>query len=945
MQIQMQIKNLRRKNLRTKLISHQLLFLFMVFVSLGILFFLGTNRLSDKFLDLNNEKSKQTKESINSFSSQTIERIRTIYTTALENKAQKLINKDADSIKRMFKDNALLEIRSFLKESVLNDNDVISTNFFSIEDNKVKGWQLINENYQNGLDFPIVFKSESEEWIGTYNNGEVKVKILDNYIKKIINSETPTVEIREIKFFDVKTRQNKKRLVYECYTPIGLEDFSGKKIDLKTAKRLGIAVGFLRYVLSMDKMEAAIAREKESMYKHLDEINRQDSNASFKTKEIGRNTLNNVFIMFIILAIIIFTIIYFMIHSFSNKITIPISQLTKIAQKMTNGEYQQEFSIGADDEIGILAESFEEMSLAIIKRDQKLLEYNQQLESMVQQRTVELQQKNADIQNMLENLPQGVLTLLKHGIIHTEYSKYLELILECQDIANKKIIDVIFSKGDYSNNFISIIQSVLDFSIDEPYINYLLNVNNLPTEINYVTKEGNIKILELTWAPIISKRDNKNAVIEDIVVKILLSVRDVTLIKELTAKTVTQKKELDILDQILSVSYKNFQDFLQTAHQYINTNKQIVASFEETKIGKDIKDVNDVMKESLNTLFRNMHTIKGNARIYNLQYIANNAHEVEQNYAQIIKGSECLDKQLLLNNLEKLSSTINEYQSVFDEKISSFVAKDGITIDSSIYKQIVNLTDFLIDSTTSQGMNQDKCYITYLRQLVQTTDFVSLINATKGIVEGLSSTAQELNKRPPKVIFEENNIKLSLDIISHIKNILVHLMRNSIDHGIESDEFRKKNNKDIIGIIKITLESDSNHLNIYYSDDGSGLDLNKIIKIAKEQHLISEDSTPSIEEAANFIFEPEFTTKKSTTLTSGRGVGMDAVKKILSSIESTIQIKFHKDVYENVSGLLKQPLNEKEMMPFYFLITIPIKYAICLPTLDQLTKNLIKKSA
>jgi two-component system chemotaxis sensor kinase CheA len=129
-----------------------------------------------------------------------------------------------------------------------------------------------------------------------------------------------------------------------------------------------------------------------------------------------------------------------------------------------------------------------------------------------------------------------------------------------------------------------------------------------------------------------------------------------------------------------------------------------------------------------------------------------------------------------------------------------------------------------------------------------------------------------------------------------INDPLVHMVRNAVDHGIEPPEVRKENGKDETGVVKLSAYHSAGSVVVKISDDGSGLDRNVLIAKAKEKSLITDspdfnDNTLSDKEVFNLIFEPGFSTAAVVTDVSGRGVGMDVVRKNIESLRGQVEIK------------------------------------------------------
>ena len=127
-------------------------------------------------------------------------------------------------------------------------------------------------------------------------------------------------------------------------------------------------------------------------------------------------------------------------------------------------------------------------------------------------------------------------------------------------------------------------------------------------------------------------------------------------------------------------------------------------------------------------------------------------------------------------------------------------------------------------------------------------------------------------------------------VLERLDDPLVHLIRNSIDHGIETADVRETCGKPPQGTIKLSAAHLGTNVLITIQDDGKGLDEDKIRQKARDKGLISEQADLSRKEVFNLIFAPGFSTAKDVTSVSGRGVGMDVVKKTIESMRGTIEI-------------------------------------------------------
>lgn len=168
-------------------------------------------------------------------------------------------------------------------------------------------------------------------------------------------------------------------------------------------------------------------------------------------------------------------------------------------------------------------------------------------------------------------------------------------------------------------------------------------------------------------------------------------------------------------------------------------------------------------------------------------------------------------------------------------------------------------------------------------------------------------------------------------IVDKLGEPLKHLVRNSLDHGIESAHERIKLNKGPIGKITLRAEYREGNIIISVSDDGKGLDKDKILKKALEKNIIAEEELKSItdEQIYQLIFHPGFSTTEKVNEFSGRGVGMDVVKKNIEDIRGNIEIKTKPQ--KGTEFLLKLPLTLSIIEAIIFRIgkdtlAIPVYY-------------------
>ncbi|WP_063867609.1 chemotaxis protein CheA [Paenibacillus sp. Soil766] len=167
--------------------------------------------------------------------------------------------------------------------------------------------------------------------------------------------------------------------------------------------------------------------------------------------------------------------------------------------------------------------------------------------------------------------------------------------------------------------------------------------------------------------------------------------------------------------------------------------------------------------------------------------------------------------------------------------------------------------------------------------------------------------ALKLNK-DVELVIEGKDTELDRTLIEEIADPLIHLIRNALDHGIESAADRIAKGKSPKGTIKIRAAHEDNQVIIYVEDDGAGIDASKILQSAIQKGLLAEADagTCTEKEAIHFIFHSGFSTASSVSDVSGRGVGMDIVKSHIEKLNGLIDI--HTEIGKGTQFKIRLPL-------------------------------------
>jgi len=240
------------------------------------------------------------------------------------------------------------------------------------------------------------------------------------------------------------------------------------------------------------------------------------------------------------------------------------------------------------------------------------------------------------------------------------------------------------------------------------------------------------------------------------------------------------------------------------------------------------------------------------------------------------------------------------------------VQNEKLDVLTNAVSELVTLQARLTQFSEAKKENELTSIAEYLEKLTSSLrDTVMMIRMVP-VEEGFTSMhrlvrdlGKELNKEV-KLTVVGGDTELDKAVIDNLKDPMMHLVRNSVDHGLEQTDERKAANKPSVGSVTIKADHIGSHVIISVTDDGKGLDAKKILAKAVEKGLVTSPDTLSEQEIYQLIFLPGFSTAEKTTSVSGRGVGMDVVKRNIEAIRGEVFIESKKGVGTTIS--MKLPL-------------------------------------
>ena len=488
-----------------------------------------------------------------------------------------------------------------------------------------------------------------------------------------------------------------------------------------------------------------------------------------------------------------------------------------------------------------------------------LNENSRELESINQT----LDNKNLKLKNILNNVEQGFLNFEKDLLIQEEYS------LQCEKIFNsvisyKKLSSILYPSDENMMKFIDeLLVKIFEADMEQRKLYLTL----LPEEIAI-----NDRILSLCFKVV---KDSKD---EDIIM---------TIITDITEKRLLEKK------------MHEEQTILKMVVRTIINRDEFRALVKEYKEFTGISFKN-IPKEEYEHIFRQIHNFKGNFSQYEMVHLVNKLNELEN---KLYEGKYNFHIEDL--NSAELISWLREDLDIIETYAGKDFMKDGELFH--VKKEKLIEIENKIREVLPQ--NELKIILPLIRDLRS--------KPLKGLMRTYPDYVMKLSERLGKSIkpFEiaGDDIMIDANSYSDILKAMVHIFRNSVDHGIETEDERLETGKEQVGNINCEIHDSQEDFQIIISDDGRGIDIKLLEQKSLDKGLYSEEELikMSYEEKINLIFEQGITTKEEAGLISGRGVGMSAVKQSVEECGGKISVD-NRDGYGTVFTLTLPKLKDEE---------------------------------
>lgn len=269
------------------------------------------------------------------------------------------------------------------------------------------------------------------------------------------------------------------------------------------------------------------------------------------------------------------------------------------------------------------------------------------------------------------------------------------------------------------------------------------------------------------------------------------------------------------------------------------------------------------------------------------------------------QGKTPIGKELIEKNVAKTSDVAKALRTQKQTSRGAKTAEATIRVGTGRLDSLINMVGELViaqsmitqDPDVAQSDNPKLIrkvshagkIIRELQDLTMSLRMVPL----KGVFQKMARLVRDLGRKSGKsvsYVTEGEETEIDRNMVEALNDPLVHMIRNAVDHGVESAEDRKNAGKDETGTVCLRAYHAAGNVVIQLQDNGKGLDREKILAKAVERGLIDSEKEISDSEVFNMIFNPGFSTAEKVTDVSGRGVGMDVVRKNIDSLRGRIEI-------------------------------------------------------
>lgn len=572
--------------------------------------------------------------------------------------------------------------------------------------------------------------------------------------------------------------------------------------------------------------------------------------------------------LFILAAIVSSIVSIFISYVSSGTLTKSLADLQRKMKNLSEGEI--EMAIHSELEIKRPFSEVQDLANSTNSIIEQMREYSESLENhkaeleaqnveLVIQGTeltsinTKLEDINIQLKDILDNVGQGFLRFEDDLMIHTEYSTECRLMFD-RCVANRKLSGLLYANDPSQAEFVD---DLLKKLLAPEQVNLDLYLPLLPDEIKF---NGRIIQIEYKISESVQSRKSMIVILTDITEK-----------RELEAKMDEERQTLKMVVKAM-VNRSLFVESTESFEQFMFEGQENNWVF------------NNDTDENVKYIMRQLHTFKGNFSQYDVIKLTQVFHETETRLLEALDTGACTNETIV----ECVQPQI--IQSAYDEDmgiIRDYVGTEFLIEDDTFIIEKNRIVE--IEKKMQTILSEQECKI--LLPEIRSLRYKPIKELLKMYPEYTLKLAERMDKAVSNFDIQADDILVDEGRYQDMTKTLVHLFRNAVDHGIELPDDRVESGKDMMGRITCIVSDLGEAFEIIVSDDGSGINLDKLkqklVESGMDEALVVQMSE---EELKNQIFEDNLSTQDEATMLSGRGVGLSAVKKEVEKLGGHVQV-------------------------------------------------------
>lgn len=603
----------------------------------------------------------------------------------------------------------------------------------------------------------------------------------------------------------------------------------------------GVQLGTIRYGYNPSKMQRRIA----------------------KAERAGRRMLLANLLWIAALYGVSLALGIFFIGRLAVKVTEPIAALVESTKEIGRGNYDLPVSLHSNDEIGNLAEQFESMR-------RRIKRYTDDLQGIIDE-------KMRQVRDILDNIDQGLFTVNADGTINEGYSARASALFDVSDLSSHRV-DELFRMDERERKAFTM---WLELVAKRHHHQRWVKLTRLaPVKSVAVASDADRpRHVELQYQKVVEPDGSVNKVM------VLATDRTLERSRQRQLERARQEHELEVRT-ILAVSHtppEELRAFIEQSTESLARISDHVSAFERTS-GSGVLDM-AVYTEQVAEIMRRTHTLKGNSGSMGLDELAESTHRIEDFVLQLKSSGPSVRARIT----EELRAAVAE-----SEHLLQLVSEKRDQIFGSEEDASTRVPRELVASILERCAEVDNDAVTGpTRRLVQTCRMLSwkpLVTMCRRYDRAVQRAAR-LTGRNARLVVLHDQLFYPPDLLGELEDVLLHLVYNAVDHGIEPVSEREDAGK-AEGQVLLSVTLNAETVVVSVADDGAGIDTRAVVRTAIAQGLLTQEDAEQMSDHQKwqFMFRSGFSTSREVSRISGRGVGLDAVRQRVEKLGGSIDV-------------------------------------------------------